>query len=187
MRYLVGLLCVCALMGTLPQSASAQAGQEGTEPSVEEPAPEPEEPEPSAEAAAEEPALQLELDDAGAEVVEMQRRVRNAKIGLGISGVSVLVGGVLLGIGLGGVYQDIGTPEEAAGNDRVAFAGATLLTGGVASLLATGILLGVRKGKLESHERRLRKLQRDLPLGGGGARPQARRVQWDLAGSRLVF
>ena len=125
----------------------------------------PEEPEPSTEPGPKEPALQLKLDEAGVEVVEMQRRVRNAKIGLGVSGASVLVGGVLLGIGIGGTYRDIGTPQEAASNDRVgiAIAGATLLTGGVASLLATGILLGVRKRELESHEQRLRELQRDLP------------------------
>jgi hypothetical protein len=119
----------------------------------------------------------------------MQRRVRNAKIGLGISGVSVLVGGVLLGVGIGGTYRDTGTPQEAASDDRdgLAIAGATLLTGGVASLLATGILFAVRKRELESHEQRLRELQRNLPLGGRGARPQARRVQWDPAQSRLVF
>jgi hypothetical protein len=41
MRYLFGLLCVCALAGNLPLSASAQAGEEGTisEPNLQEPAP----------------------------------------------------------------------------------------------------------------------------------------------------
>jgi hypothetical protein len=29
MRYLFGFLCVCALVGTLPQSANAQGGEEG--------------------------------------------------------------------------------------------------------------------------------------------------------------
>jgi hypothetical protein len=131
----------------------------------------------------------LKLEQAGVEVVEMQRQVRNAKIGLGISGAFVLVGGVLVGIGIGGTYRDIGTPQEAGSNDRdgIAIAGATLLTGGVASLLATGILFAVRKRKLESQEQKLRELERDLPLDGRGARPQARRVQWDLARSRLVF
>lgn len=189
------LVMVMVLAGLVaaPLSVSAQVGEEGeaSEPDVVEGVPTPEEApeEPSTEPGPKEPALQLKLDEAGVEVVEMQRRVRNAKIGLGVSGASVLVGGVLLGIGIGGTYRDIGTPQEAASNDRVgiAIAGATLLTGGVASLLATGILLGVRKRELESHEQRLRELQRDLPLGGRGARPQARRVQWDLARSVLAF
>ena len=189
------LVMVMVLAGLVaaPLSANAQVGEEGeaSEPDLVEgvPMPEagPEEHEPSTEPGPEEPALQPKLDEAGVEVVEMQRRVRNAKIGLGISGASVLVGGVLMGIGWGGSYQDFGTPEEAASNDRIGIAGATLLTGGVASLLATGILLRVRKRKLESLEQRLRELQRDLPLGGRGARPQARRVQWDLARSTLVF
>ena len=50
MRYLFGFLCACALVGTLPQSASAQDGETGTtaDPSVEQPAP-------SSEPAPEEP------------------------------------------------------------------------------------------------------------------------------------
>ena len=180
MRFVLAVVLAGSV--ALPLTASAQAGDDGTEPSVRKQ-------QHSTELGPEEPALQLKLDRAGVEVVEMQQRVRNAKIGLGISGVSVLVGAVLLGIGIGGTFRDIGMPQEAASNDRdgIAIAGGTLLAGGVASLLATGILLAVRKRELESHEQRLRELQRDLPLGGRGARPQARRVQWDLARSRLVF
>jgi hypothetical protein len=104
MRYLFGFLCVCALVGTLPLSASAQDGDKerledfypGTLPEgpqefdedrlgdfYREPAPAPEE-----------PALQLKLDDAGVEVVptadgfyileptELRvKRARGAKIG----------------------------------------------------------------------------------------------------------
>ena len=64
MRYVFGFLCVCGLVGTLPQSVSAQDAEEGTtsEPNLQEPAP-PSEPAP------EEPALQLQLDAAGVEVV----------------------------------------------------------------------------------------------------------------------
>ena len=53
MRYLFGFLCVCVL-GVVPLSASAQAGEEGTtsEQNLQEPA-------------SEEPALELKLDDAG--------------------------------------------------------------------------------------------------------------------------
>lgn len=63
MRYLVGLMCVLGLMA-LPQSASAQAGEEGTTPELKL-----REPAPSSEPAPEEPALQLKLDSAGIEVV----------------------------------------------------------------------------------------------------------------------
>jgi len=182
-RYLVGFVCVLATLAALPLSASAQDAEEGTtpEPSLQESAP-------SSEPAPEEPALQLKLDEAGVEVVEMQRRVRNAKIGVGISGLSVLVGGVLLAITLDeGLFPDDPNHVETARDDRIGIAAATLLVGGLVSLLTTGIMVGVRKRTLKSHERKLRELQRDLPLGGGGARPQPRRVQWDLARSRLMF
>ena len=79
-RYLVEFLCVCALLGTLPRSASAEADEE---------------PVPSSETASEEPALQLELTPAGVDIApspprtddgytleEMDVRVRRAKIGL---------------------------------------------------------------------------------------------------------
>jgi hypothetical protein len=89
MRYLFGFLCVCAVVGTLPLNASAQAGEADTtsEPNLQEPAP-------SSEPATEQPALQLKLDDAGVEVVptadgfyileptELRvKRARGAKIG----------------------------------------------------------------------------------------------------------
>ena len=126
------------------------------------------------------------MDEAGAEVVEMQRRVRNAGIGVGISGASVLVGGVLTAAALSeGILPD--DPEAYADQQGLEIAAATLLVGGVVSLLATGIMLGLRKRELGSREQELRELQRNLPLGGRGARPQARRVRWDLARSRLVF
>ena len=91
MRYLFGFLCVCASVGTLHQSASAQDAEEGatSQQNLEEP---------SSEPAPEEPALQLKLDAACVEVApsplrtpdgypleEMDVRVRRAKIGLGSS------------------------------------------------------------------------------------------------------
>jgi hypothetical protein len=178
MRYFVAVLSVLVGLVASPTSTNAQAEEESasSEPTAQEPVSEP---------VSEEPALQLKLDEAGVEVVEMQRRVRNAGIGMGISGASVLVGGVLTAAAFSeGVLPD---DPEAAGQPGIEIAGATLLVGGVVSLLATGILLGLRKRELRSREQELRELQRDLPLGAIGARPQAHRVQWDLARSRLVF
>lgn len=201
-RYSIGFLSVLAALVALPLGATAQDADEGatSKPNLQEPGT-------SAEPAPEDRALQIELDEVGAEIVEMQRRVRNAKIGLGISGVSVLVAGVLLAITLDeGVFSDDPNRQNTARDDRIAIAGMTLVAGGLVSMLTTGVLLGVRKRKLQSQKRKQRELQRNLPLGARGARPasastmvapgmanafevqpRARRVQWDLARSRLVF
>ncbi len=103
MRYLFGLLCVCAMVWTSPENASAQDAEEAAtpEPSLQEPAP-------SSEPAPEEPALQLKLDSAGVDVVpspprtadgytleEMERRVMLAKLGVGVSAVPIFVGALL--------------------------------------------------------------------------------------------
>lgn len=91
MRYLVGFVFVVALVA-LPLRVSAQNG----------------------EPASQEPALQLELTDAGVEVApmpprtvdgytleEMEVQVRRAKIGLGVSFFSLVVGSILAaGVGL---------------------------------------------------------------------------------------
>jgi hypothetical protein len=183
MRYVFGFLCVCALGGHLPLSASAQDTEAGTtsEPNLQEPAP-------SSEAAPEEPALQLKLDDAGVEVVpspprtadgytleEMEVRVRRAKIGVGVSAVPIFIGGVLMIGAMGDFSVDFSppAPEEQKKEERLGRAAAVLAVGGAASMIATGILLGVRK-------RKLRTFQEVADLGH-------RRVQWDLARSRLVF
>jgi hypothetical protein len=174
MRCLFGFLCVCALVGTSPLSASAQGDEEGTtaEPSLEAPAPE-------------EPALELKLDAAGVEVApspprtadgytleEMDVRVRRAKIGIGSSALAFFVGGILVASGLGGDCSWGGGAERER-CDRLAYAGTALAAGGAVGMIATGILLGKRKQKL----RRLQQAHYGTP----------RRVQWDLAGSRLVF
>ena len=62
----LGFVFGLAVMAS-PLSVSAQAVDEGTEPTVAEPASA--QPAPSIEGAPEEPALQLKLDDAGVEVV----------------------------------------------------------------------------------------------------------------------
>jgi hypothetical protein len=152
MRYLFGFLFVCALVGTLPQSASAQAGEEGatSEQHLEEPAPSP-------EPASEEPALKLELDTAGVEVVpspprtftdrytEMRLRVRRAKIGLGVSAVVMVVGTALA---FGGGAASICLSEPCSRATGLTITGSIMAGGGAAGMVASGILLGVRKRKL---------------------------------------
>ena len=125
MRYLFGFICVCALAGALPLSASAQAGEEGAsvEPSAEEPAQSSQwtqsrlerwHPEAFVDPTkpASEPALQLELDSAGLEVtptalptveeLELRKtelRKRRRAIGIGVSVIVVAVG-VAVGVGV---------------------------------------------------------------------------------------
>jgi hypothetical protein len=142
MRYLFRLLCVCALV-SLPQSTSAQAGEEGatSEPKLQEPAP-------PAEPALEEPALQLELNDDSVKLApgqprtadgytleQMEARVKRAKIGLGGSSGVFLAGGVMAGIALSQatplvcILDDCPlTPEWAA---PVGWTGVLLLWGGL--------------------------------------------------------
>ena len=172
MRYLFGFLCVCAL-GVVPLSTNAQAGEPGetTEPNLQEPAP-------SSEPATEQPALQLKLDAAGVDVVpspprttdgytfeEMELRVQRAKVGLGFSAVFFVVGVALATAG--GV--SILTAETSA----LLSAGLVLAAGGSVGMIASGILLRKRKRDRDS----LREAHHGKP----------RRVQWDLARSRLVF
>ena len=182
MRYLVGFVFVLALVAS-PQSASAQAGEEGTisEPNLQEPAP-------SAEPAPDQPALEIQLDPSGADVVPSAERytlqysahlletvpVGRARKGLIGSGVALGVGGVLFGVS----YMDFRIWASAdspppSWQRPVRVTGGVLMVGGAASMIATGVLLGVRKRKL----RRLEEADYGRP----------RRVQWDLAQSRLVL
>jgi len=178
MRYLVGFLGVCAL-AALPQSASAQRGEEGTtsEPNLQEPVPE-------------EPALQLELDSAGVDVTpspprtpdgytleEMELRVKRPKIGIGVS-AGALAAGMAMGLAVLGASMcpfvfpaDTTCPPSWV--DPVGYAGLVLGVGGLAGIIASGILLRKRKRDRDS----LRYAHIGTP----------RRVQWDLAQSRLVF
>jgi len=181
MRYLVGFLCVCAL-GLVPLSVSAQDAEEGatSEPNLQEPAP-------SSEPVPEEPALQLELDSAGVDVTpspprtpdgytleEMDVRVRRAGIGLGVSGLA-FVAGVAMGAAIVGASMcPIGdTTCPPSWVDPVGYAGLVLGVGGLAGIIASGILLRKRNRDRDS----LRYAHIGTP----------RRVQWDLAQSRLVF
>jgi hypothetical protein len=157
MRYLFGVVCVCAL-GVVPQSVSAQDAEEDetSEPTLQEP-------KPSSEPAPEEPALQLKLDSAGVDVApspprtvygyalrrkEMRLRVKRAKIGLGVSAVFVVVGAALaFGGGAASIClsEPCSPPGWATG---LVITGSIMAGGGAAGMVASGILLGVRKRKL---------------------------------------
>ena len=180
MRYLFGFLCVCALVGTLPQSASAQRGEEGTtsEPNLQEPVPE-------------EPALQLELDSAGVDVTprpprtpdgytleEMELRVKRPKIGIGVS-AGALAAGMAMGLAVLAAsmcpfsFDPARPPCPPSWVNPVGNAGLALGVGGLVGIIASGILL------------RRRKRDRDWLRQAHYGTP--RRVRWDLARSRLVF
>jgi hypothetical protein len=157
MRYLFGLLCVCALVA-LPLSASAQAGEAATasEENLQEPAP-PSEPAP------EEPALQLKLDDAGVDVVpspprtvdgytleEMELRVKRAKMGL-LAPAALIVAGVPLWVR--GKTSDCASfdPFVQVSQERctrLRTSGAALTVSGAVGMIVGSILVGVRKGDL---------------------------------------
>ena len=175
MRYLVGLMSIFAMVA-LCQSVSAQTSEEGTaaEPSLLE------EPAPSSEPTPEEPALRLELDSAGVNVApspprteleKIELRVKRARIGLlSTTGVAV-VGAALFGAGVarGRSSQDL----DALSEGPLLISGMSLMISGAVGMIASGIVLGFSKGEL----RRLQEAHYGTP----------RRVQWDLAESRLVF
>jgi hypothetical protein len=186
MRYsLILLAAVLAGLGTLPQSASGQGGGEGatSEPNLEEPAP-------SSEPASEAPALQIELDDDSVklsassvwaderhmrEVVEP--RARKARAWLIATGVVTAIGVTLLAVGL--TYDRRQPPSEGFDLDftgaGLAAAGGILVAAGVVGMAVSGGTLGMSK----------RKLRRGWRKRTTYTTP--RRVQWDLARSRLVF
>jgi hypothetical protein len=169
MRFVLAM--ALAALVALPQSASAQAGEEGTTP----------------EQNLEEPALQLELDDAGVSVTpspprtadgytleEMDVRVRRARIGLGFSVVAFIGGVGMATAGGAGSAFCAEPPSCPRGWVRpVGITGALLAVGGIVGI-------GVSGRKL-----RRRKRDRDSLRQAHYGRPP--RVQWDLAQSRFVF
>jgi len=136
--------------------------------------------------APEEPALQLQLDETGVGVVpsppqtfdgytleEMDVRVRRAEIGLGVS-VVAFIGGVVMA-SAGGVasvclWSPCSPPGWAA---PVGITGAVLIVGGIVGIGVSG--------------RKLRRRKRDRDSLRAAHYGKPRRVQWDLAQSRLVF
>jgi hypothetical protein len=146
MRCLFGFLCVCAL-GVVPQSASAQAGEEGA----------------TSEPASVEPALQLKLDSAGVDVVpspprtadgytleEMERRKRRARIGL-LSTAGVSLAGMGLVIAGARVSNTQPSSDDKPAN-ALKFSGVSLLLTGFAGMIASGIVLKTRRRQLDRYE-----------------------------------
>jgi hypothetical protein len=185
MRWWIAFMSVSLGLAALPMSATAQDATESATPG-----PSAEEPAPASEPAPEEPALKLQLDDTGVGVVpspprtpdgytleEMEVRVRRAKIGLGSSAAALFAGGMFVGFAIGGAWSDPCFFEECGPVPKryVAYAwtGMALSVGGFAGMVASGILLRRRKRDRDS----LREAHYGTP----------RRVQWDLARSRLVF
>jgi phosphate/sulfate permease len=117
--------------------------------------------------------LQLRLDDAGVEVVpgyppsfvEIERRMKKAKVGLGVSaGVSAV--GLAMGLAAAGGSLCLSW-------DAVGATGAALFVGGLIGMFFGGVML--RKHKQDRNN------LREAHYG------TQRRAQWDLARSRLVF
>jgi hypothetical protein len=116
-----------------------------------------------------EPAWPVDSDT----LEEMQVRVKRAAIGLGVSAGSMVLG-TALAIAAGAQTLFCFEPCSYPGwVDPVFPMAMTLAVGGAAGMVVSGILLGKRKRKL----RRLQEAHYATP----------RRVQWDLARSRLVF
>jgi len=167
MRGIAGFALLFVVLAALPRGTSAQADEEGasSESTTQEPVSEP---------APEEPTLQLRLDDAGVGVTpspprtpdgytleEAEHRARNAKVGIGMSSIPLLLGVIALGTSTGTWFESSGRALQIAGG--------VLMGAGVAGLVGFGVMLGKRNSDLES------------------LKSQQRRAQWDLATSRLVF
>ena len=186
MRY--SLILLAMTLGaplTLPLSVSAQPAEEdslssrqvdeGT--SLEQSAPE-------------EPALQLELDDAGVGVgvgvvpppprtldgytlEEMELRVKRARIGLGVSAGVYALGLALFVSGAAGDCNNIFTQYLPNRCQPLYYTGTVISLFGIVGMITSGVLLRRHK-----HDRdRLRRAHHGTP----------RRAQCDLARSRLVF
>jgi hypothetical protein len=169
MRGIAGFTLLFVVLVALPGDANAQADEEGASagPTTQEPLSEP---------APEEPALQLQLDDAGVGLTpspprtpdgytleEAELRAKGAKLGLGLSVIPFVIGATLLGVSS---LEFWGEPMFGPG---MAIGGGVLMGAGVAGLVGFGVMLGKRNSDLES------------------LKSQQRRAQWDLATSRLVF
>ena len=173
MRFVLAVVLVGFV--ALPLSASAQAGEEGT----------------ASEQNAEEPALQL--DDAGVSVTpspprtadgytleevyirHAKRGIRRAGIGLGVSFAAFAggIGMVAAAVSNANVICILECPDPPAWVTPVGAIGGVLTAVGLAGMIVSGINLGRSRQQLH----RLKEADHATP----------RRVQWDLAQSRLVF
>jgi len=185
MRFVLAMV-LAGLALPLSASAQAEESEEAPKQAVEqEPAspaePVPEEPAPPSEPAPKEPSLQLQLDDAGVQVAsppprtpdgythavagfvtqrdqrrEIERRVRRARIGLGVS-VGVLWVGLLMGLGAAAASMCL--HEISEGDDPscppgwsapVGATGAVLGVGGLVGTIKSGVLLRKHKRDRDS-------------------------------------
>jgi len=175
MRYLPSFVFVLAL-GVAPLRVSAQDAEEGT----------------TSESNLQEPALQLKLDAAGVDVVPsaprttdgyivaneemvLRERVSKARAWLIATAVVTAIGVPLLAVGA--TYDRRQQPSQDLDLDFTGAAlgiiGGVMVAAGVVGMVASGAELGASKRKL----RALQQAHYGTP----------RRVQWDLAQSRLVF
>jgi hypothetical protein len=174
MRYLMGFVLAMAAVAP-PLSVSAQAGEDGasSEPPAQRPVTEP---------ASKEPALQLEVDDAGVHVTpspaltpdgytleEAEHRVNDARAAVMAMSLPLVVGVVLLGVS--GMEICVLGPCEKMFGRGVAIGGGVMMAVGVGGIVGFGMSLAKRNADLEA-----------LKVKG-----QQRRAHWDLARSRLVF
>jgi len=182
-------MVLAGLVG-LPLSVSAQAGEEDSlsswqvdeGASLEQPAPE-------------KPALELKLDEAGVEVIartpeeaDAYRRVDRAHSRVDRAWNGFLYGGLIAGgsfigagaIVLGGSYLCVLGECEKPESPGAFNAGLILMAVGAAAMITSGVVYGVRNRQLRKHKRELW----GSPYTHYGT---PRRVQWDLAQSRLVF
>jgi len=155
----LALATMLAVLATLPQSASAQVGQEDASPesNLQEPAS-------SSEPASEEPVLEIELTPIDIQVVprlprtvdgytfeQMELRVKRAKIGIGVSAAASIVGVAMVGKAVSGWSESLSQPGGTTESEaRIGYTGAALLAGGVVGMIVSGALLHVRKRKLHS-------------------------------------
>ena len=176
MRFVLAM--VLAGLVALPLGASAQPAEEDSLSSWQQ-----------GEATPEEPALELKLDEAGVEVApmpprtpegytleEMERRVKRAKIGLGVSA------GVY-GLGLGLTFGGYACADNAPADEFI-----NVVPGRCYALLGTGAILGlggligmIMSGVRLARHKRDRNWLRQAQYG------RLHQIQWDLTQSRLVF
>ena len=102
-----------------------------------------------------------------------EKKVGNAKIGIGVSATAAFVGGVMAVSGTGPGIDFSEGSSSSSGGDVVVWVGTAVAAAGAVSMIATGILLRKRKRELRDYEENKRLV--------------SRRVQWDPYTSRLVF
>jgi len=182
MRYLSGFVSVLTL-AALPLSVSAQEEGATAQTGVQAPG----RPDFSVERYGyEPPRSQKPRRTADMDTVElMELRVKRARIGVITTGAAAAVGFVLFGVGASSACGlELGAPSEEVScrgwGNAVMFTGAALGWVGILGLPTSGGIMAHRKRKLRKHKRELW----ESPHSHHGT---PRRVQWDLARSRLVF